>query len=249
MILGDPIILGGGGGPSSSDAILTVTVPTGSTVTATKGGVTLTPTMWVQAADASLDCALFVIVPAQFDSANPWTVTATDGTNTHSKNVTIDANKQYDIDFSASFVIFGNGAINPALTVDVKGAGQYRIVNGCFQADLTSNGYGGVFFSPRIDITGYDTIRVVCESSYTGYLLPVGISNTEYAPTSNTENKMTAFARVDTGRIDTERTYNAALDASAPMYVGLTLVGTGTLSAYGYAQVTIKSLELLRALI
>ena len=88
---------GGSGGPSASDAILTVTVPTGSTVTATKGGVTLRPTMWVQAADPTLDCALFVISPSLFDAQNPWTVTATLGTNTASDTVTISANKQYDM--------------------------------------------------------------------------------------------------------------------------------------------------------
>ena len=87
----------GGGGPSASDAILTVTVPTGSTVTMTKGGVTLTPTMWVQAADNTLDCALFVISPSLFDAQNPWTITATLGTGTASNTVTISANKQYDM--------------------------------------------------------------------------------------------------------------------------------------------------------
>ena len=91
---------GGGSGPSASDAILTVTVPTGSTVTATKGGVTLTPTMWVQAADPTLDCALFVIASSLFDSVNAWTVTATLGTDTASDTVTIDSNEQYDMRLS-----------------------------------------------------------------------------------------------------------------------------------------------------
>lgn len=88
---------GGGGGPSASDAILTVTVPTGSTVTATKGGVTLTPTMWVQAADATMDCALFVIQPSLFDAQNAWTVTSTLSGDTASGTVTIDSNEQYDM--------------------------------------------------------------------------------------------------------------------------------------------------------
>lgn len=106
MILGDPIIFGGSGGPSSSDAILTVTVPTGSTVTMTKGGVTLTPTMWVQAADNTLDCALFVIAPSMFDAVNAWTVTATLGTDTASDTVIISTNKQYDLDISFDYYLF-----------------------------------------------------------------------------------------------------------------------------------------------
>lgn len=101
---------GGGGSLKDTDAILTVTVPTGSTVTATKGGVTLTPTMWVQEADASLDCALFVIAPAQFDSVNPWTVTATDGTSTASDTVIISTNKQYGVEISFDYYLFrGDG--------------------------------------------------------------------------------------------------------------------------------------------
>lgn len=100
---------GGGSGPSASDAILTVTVPTGSTVTATKGGVTLTPTIWVQAADATLDCALFVIAPAQFDATTPWTVTATLGTDSATATVLIDSNKQYDVELSYHYFLYNKG--------------------------------------------------------------------------------------------------------------------------------------------
>lgn len=113
-IWGNAITLGGSGGgsgPSASDAILTVTVPTGSTVTAVKGGVTLTPTMWVQAADATLDCALFVISPSLFDSQNAWTVTATLVTDTASDTVTIDRNEQYNIFISFNLYLVRNGVL------------------------------------------------------------------------------------------------------------------------------------------
>lgn len=100
---------GGGSGPSASDAILTVTVPTGSTVTAAKGGVTLTPTMWVQAADPTLDCALFAISPSLFDSQNVWTVTAVLGVRSASKTVTISDNKQYDLVIYPPVYLVKNG--------------------------------------------------------------------------------------------------------------------------------------------
>ena len=87
----------GGAGLKDTDAVLIVTVPTGSTVTATKGGTTLTPTMWVKAADNTLDCALFVISPSLFDAQNPWTVTAMFGTDTASTTVIIDDNKEYEV--------------------------------------------------------------------------------------------------------------------------------------------------------
>ena len=99
MIYGDPIILGrgGSGGPTAQDAILLATFPAGSTVSATKSGVTVTPTLWVSAADSSLEAALFVFAPAQFDLTNPWTITATDGASTASQSVLITTNKEYEV--------------------------------------------------------------------------------------------------------------------------------------------------------
>lgn len=89
----------GGAGLKDTDAVLVVTVPTGSTVTATKGGVTLTPTMWVTAADSTLDCAIFSIKASLFDAVSPWTVTATHGTVTRTAQVIISENKEYEMLF------------------------------------------------------------------------------------------------------------------------------------------------------
>lgn len=128
MIYGNPLIFGGSGGgsgPSASDAILTVTVPTSSTVTATKGSVTLTPTMWVQAADATLDCALFSIPAAQFDATTPWTVTATLGTDTASDSVTVSSNKQYDIILEYGlYLIKNNQLVLPVTTTTYANVSQ-----------------------------------------------------------------------------------------------------------------------------
>lgn len=103
-------VVGGGGGKlKDTDAVLVVTVPTGSTVTATKGGTTLTPTMWVKATDSTLDCAIFSIPASQFDSTTPWTVTATLGTQTASDTVLITSNKQYEVELSFSIYLFKAG--------------------------------------------------------------------------------------------------------------------------------------------
>lgn len=87
---------GGGGGLKNTDAVLIVTVPTGSTVTATKNGVTLTPTIWVQNADNTLDTAIFSIKASTFDS-NAWTVTATLNGNTASDTVVVNGAYEYNI--------------------------------------------------------------------------------------------------------------------------------------------------------
>lgn len=90
----------GGAGLKDTDAVLVVIAPTGSTITATKSGVTLTPTIWVKAADNALDSAIFSIKSSMFDSVNPWTITATDGSLTYSKEIIIDDNKEYSLDLN-----------------------------------------------------------------------------------------------------------------------------------------------------
>lgn len=138
---------GGGGGPSASDAILTVTAPAGSTVTATKGSATLVPTLWTTAADAELECALFVIPPAQFDSTTPWTVTATSGTNTASDTVAIDSNNQYYIELTFTFYLYRNGDEFSARTGGWmwvnNGSGSYvnNTSAGRMEVTTTSSGY------------------------------------------------------------------------------------------------------------
>ena len=148
---------GGGSGPSASDAILTVTVPTGSTVTATKGGVTLTPTMWVQAADNTLDCALFVIQPSLFDSQNAWTVSATLGTDTASDTLTINSNSQYDLTLEYGTILFDNGFIMAELG-DFVGVSRTSITNNLITA--INNNYNGNYFrfTSGVAFSSYGTI-------------------------------------------------------------------------------------------
>lgn len=137
------IVVGGsgGGGLKDTDAILTVTVPTGSTVTATKGGTSLAPTLWTAAADSSLDCALFVIPPAQFDATTPWTVTATLGTDSATATVLIDSNKQYDVELSYHYFLYNRGN---QFTDRTGGWGASRDSATVFQSDHIHL-YGGNF--------------------------------------------------------------------------------------------------------
>lgn len=111
MIYGDPIILGGGGsgGPTAEDAILLVTVPAGSSAVATKDGASISPTLWVAAADSSLEKALFVFTSGQFDAVTPWTVTASNGSSTASTTVLIYGNKEFETEISYELILFENG--------------------------------------------------------------------------------------------------------------------------------------------
>ena len=98
--MGDALIVRrtiSGGGLKDTDAVLIVTVKTGSTVTATKGGVTLTPTIWTQSADNTLDSAIFSIPSSTFDT-NAWTVTATLSGEIYSDTIIINAPNEYNME-------------------------------------------------------------------------------------------------------------------------------------------------------
>lgn len=90
---------GGGGGLSNTDAVLSVTAPTGSTITATKNGISITPTIWTRNADNTQDYALFIIAPSMFDSS-AWTVTATLSGDTASSTIVINSADEYDVELS-----------------------------------------------------------------------------------------------------------------------------------------------------
>lgn len=172
----------GGRYSNYTNALLRVSVPTGSTVTATKSGVTLIPMMWVQAADPTLDCALFVISRAQFDSVNPWTVTATNGPYTSSDTVTIDSNKQYDMELDIWFgEIYMNGEqyeqqtggfevvrvmANTAPIAQVSyGTTPNGVISLSVSGDFTN---GAVCTVNPIDLTRFSTMTVKLQSNSFG---------------------------------------------------------------------------------
>lgn len=154
---------GGGGGPTTSDAILTVSVPHGSDITMTKvGAPTLRPTMWVQAADNTLDYALFVIGPSLFDAVNEWTVTASLSGDTASDTIIIDSAKQYALELTYNLVLIKNGYIigtnvfpnnlrsGRTATFTEQDPPQYVKITGLGQEGPATG---------LIDLTRYSTIR------------------------------------------------------------------------------------------
>ena len=245
MIYGNPLIFGssgGGGGPSASDAILTVAVPTGSTVTAAKGGVTLTPTMWVQAADASLDCALFVIAPAQFDSVNPWTVTISDGTNTASDTILIGSNKQYDLTLDYNYWLVRNGKLIETFTLSTYAVLTQEELYTLLK--ITGNNYGSITTQSPIDITDYSTLRIkFCydadgkygQSYYGSYYPTIGYGTS--GPSSDTTPNYENYTRMNsaTGQIFTSTFTVDASTATGPKYISLLISGYS--GGTGYANV------------
>lgn len=145
---------GSGGTIKPENAIIVVTVPTGLTVTATKGSISLTPTMWVKALDNSQDCALFIVTSKDFDADNPWLITATNGTDTLSDMVLVTTNKEYDVELSYSFYLIRDGI--PAVPLADLTAQVASITAN--SVTFARNAYNIVRSTNKINLTKYNSI-------------------------------------------------------------------------------------------
>lgn len=160
------------GGLKNTDAILIVSVPTGSTVTATKSGITLTPTIWVQNADSTRDSAVF-IVPASTFNTTAWTIRATHGSDSTSTTLAINNNKEYSVTLSYSIPLFQNGNQYTTLTGGWT-TNNYSFNNGGFKGTPTvgnvlsvvsvsgsnSNSYGVLGTANGIALGDIDSITI-----------------------------------------------------------------------------------------
>lgn len=159
-------MVGGGGSLRDTDAVLLVTVPTGSSVTATKGAVTLTPTIWKRNADNTLDCALFSIPSNTFDS-NAWTVTASLGTETASDTIVINSAKEYEMTLSYSLWLYKDGVNNGLVQGTYSGYTQRTVTFGADSIRLayiqsqSSNVTCAVIASNYINLTPYSTLHIL----------------------------------------------------------------------------------------
>ena len=237
-------MVGGGGGKlKDTDAVLIVTVPTGSTVTAAKGGTTLTPTMWVKATDNTLDCAIFSIPASQFDSTTPWTVTATLGTQTASATVLISENAEYDLELSYSLYLYDNGDLRTAVTGGWSYAAFLNTSN--YSAGTLNTAYNGTtcYLSAsgttkqisavtenKIDVTNYNALYIeVSDYIFTGagyrHLYLVSSRGSVSSPAAQVQIDSTGTFAVDVSSI------------TGSYYIGLYLnSGTSGSCAIGFTK-------------
>lgn len=163
------ILRRGSGGIPGNWAVLVARIPSGSTVTATKGGVVLTPMMWVSETYPDQDIALFVFTPAQFDSVNPWTITATDGTNTASETVLITTNKEYEVVIDYDVLLIRNGVLKQELHID-RPANYYTQETGYVKLSSATE-YVSVFSNENpIDLTRFNTLTITTIGGGSGYV-------------------------------------------------------------------------------
>ena len=169
----------GGGGPTAADAVIYVSAPAGATITATKGSVTIVPTLWISS-DSNQENALFVIEATDFDST-PWTVTATSGAQTASETVIVSENKSYNVQLSFAVYFIKQGILQDGLATNLYGGGTITVVDGgtgsgYLDYDRTTGGGDnvprGFYISPSYDFNanGKTTLYIdfVLVSCYTG---------------------------------------------------------------------------------
>lgn len=246
--------IGGSGGISESNAILMAHVPTGSTVTASKGGVTLTPKMWVSGSTADEDVAMFIFSPAQFDSTTPWTITATDREFTKSASVLIMENKEYEATIIFRFYFVKDGQLVPRRLVGRTSAlitqmqDYLRFASNGNTVALTTSEeminlseYSNLVLKLTSDGTRYG------QSWYTSSNVPVlGVSTVLPTVSDEAATNVTlkTFLKTATGVItDADFSVNVS-DRMDRMYIVLTVSGSSSLSGTsGYINILDLYLE------
>lgn len=106
----------GGGSVSSTNAMLFVKAPTGSTVTMTRSGVTLLPVVYADASDQTISEYVFTI-RSSFFSSSAWTVTATLSTQSKSDTVVINSSSVYWLILTYNYYLIRNGVASETFTL------------------------------------------------------------------------------------------------------------------------------------
>lgn len=241
----------GGVGLKDTDAVLIVTVPTGSTVTATKSGVTLTPTMWVQNADNTLDTAIFIVKASTFD-ANAWTVTATLGAKTKSATIIIDAAKEYELALEYRIYLIRDGVVQDGFAFSTGVTYVNSSHKGAATAESgyinlrSDSGYTMVYSTDaKVDITAYTTVsaHINLVTSVTSTSLSEKLRGASLFPLSvahpNTSTSATLAGYINEyANVTTTGETTLQLDISAlteEQYINIVIGGYS--SSYGQAYV------------
>lgn len=171
---------GGGSGFSATDAMLRVQAPAGSTVTISKSGTTKSDNGHENADDNTVYDYYFIISQSQFDSVNPWTVTATHGVKTASDSIIINSHDFYNMELFYTLYLVENGVPAQAFSSSGGALGNQTYSDEYCYGLSTGGNYARIAYtSVAVDLTPYsmlyvDTYRI---KSYSATGCPsIGIS-------------------------------------------------------------------------
>ena len=215
MIIGNPIMLGGG---AKAFAVIGVTYPAGSVCTCTDGTKTLTL--------KDTGGQGFFLIPY----AAAWTVTATDGTNTKAQSVEITSEGQSE-SVALSYVLYliKNGVLQNGteLTRQLRSGQTIRQSPqvGYYRFQTPSNSSCGVASGATFDLTEFGTLNAILSASgANSYGTRIAIINgAEYCTEASMFNNAFPFAKMNG---DSKQTISCDILAlSGDNYVGI-LLGT-----------------------
>lgn len=231
-----------GGGLSNLNAILCITVPQGATVTATKSNLILTPTMWTQNADATLETAIFTIIPSYFD-ANPWTISATSNGQTSTGSIVINSAEYYEVVLSFNYYFIKEGVLLDNNWIIYQGSSTSANIYPQPNLDYVLFDTGGnvaVAFATTnsYDITQYSKLQITVtagRSYFTSGKVPCIAVDTRQPTGGGTSGSLTNLTyrtmfNGGTGNI-TPNTYTLDISSlTGNYYVGITLAGSSQFS-------------------
>ena len=220
------MVCGGAGGGEiilPTDAILRVIAPAGSTVTISKGAVIKSDGGHENADDNTLYDYYFIIHASQFDSVNPWTVTATLGAQTASTTVIVDAANEYGAILSYGIFLWDNGdectAITGGWVNGAKATSNYTVTNITKTSSINyswSSATRQSFGMTTNKITLYNGDVLKAEAQFTGkFSMYVVLTNTTgwYA-----NNRLATYETTDTSI--TQHDLAITSDMQGYVYVG-----------------------------
>lgn len=178
MIIGNPLLLGGGGG-GDVFAFIIATYPAGSVCTCSDGTKTLT------AKDTS---GSYVF---EIPSAGTWTVSCTDGEQTATENVVIsDKGQSESVELKYTLYFIRNSALVSPHVLTLNGSGCS--LDGT-KITTTSSPSQVVGFIDAVDVTGYSKVSIDyniknnASGSGTQWLI-IGLSTDSLYRDNNTQN-------------------------------------------------------------
>ena len=200
--------INGGAGLNGTGALLKIKSETGSIVTVSKGSYSkIIKTSQLDPDDGKQSYWFF-----QTADFGEWTVTATSGTDTVSDTVTIDSNKQYDVELSFNLYLLKNGKFqyeytvigNPTISEEADGSVQIK----------PRSDYQGLWILLTNEVLGGRSYsQFICEFSYSGDTsCKWGIStNTDLG---NQWGDKVQWVVVESGNANNPNPYTSSFDVS-----------------------------------
>ena len=191
----------GGGHLNDTDALLRVSAPAHSIVTITKGSTVKSDHGHENADNHSFYDYYFIIHQSQFDSENPWTVTATLGEKSTSDIIIIDLADEYDVLLQYQLDLYTPGNVHTDVTGgwSATTGGNYVQFGSESISFTNADNFPIVSTDDTIPLSNYSTLCVDIKANSYGSSgnIYVGIADSRIT----TDNQFTArVKKTTTGR-------------------------------------------------